>query len=152
MITVYDDGRYYENRIGEFRMKYTESDMAEELRWYYGAKPKNWGFNNYGYSTSKDRGEGFHKLSLFVPSPDHVSKLFPQIWEAVIRVYTWTDRIEMHVIQDDYNPTNIFQDWQKFPDFLSALDAADKLRCQFVKDYFLHKENKQTLDAIEALP
>lgn len=129
-------------------MKYTESDMADLLRWYYGKKPKNYGFDNYMYSTFKDSGKGYTKLSLRV----HASSSVYQIWEAVIRSYTWFDIIEMKVIQDDYDPEAVSQNWQKFPDFISALDAADKLRCKFVKDYFLHNENRQTLDAIEALP
>ena len=33
--------------------------MAELLRWYYGNKPENYGFNNYMYSTDKDRGKGY---------------------------------------------------------------------------------------------
>lgn len=133
-------------------MKCTESDMAELLRWYYGNKPKNYGFNNYMYMTYRDQGKGYAKLSLRVPPPRNAPFSVYQIWEAEIRSYTWADTIEMKVIQDDYDPEGTKQDWQKFPDFLSALDAADRLRCQFVKDYFLHRENKETLDAIEALP
>ena len=126
--------------------------MASLLCRYYRAKPKNYGFNNYMYSTDKDRGKGYAKLSLRVPPPSNAPSSVYQIWEAVIRSYTWAGLIEMKVIQDDYNPEGASQDWQKFPDFTSALDAADKLRCQFIKDYYLHRENKQTLDAIEALP
>lgn len=132
-------------------MKYTEEDMAELLRRYYGDKLKNYGFNNYMYSTFKDRGNGYAKLSLRVPPPRNASSSVYQIWEAIIRAYTWFDIIEMKVIQDDYDPEAVKQNWQRFPDFISALDAADKLRCKFVKDYFLQHENKQTLDAIEAL-
>lgn len=133
-------------------MKYTESDMAELLRWYYGNKPKNYGFNNYMYSTFMDNGKGYTSLSLRVPPPSNAPSYVYQIWEAIIRSYTWTDLIQMKVIQDDYNPEVADKDWQRFPDFITALDAADKLRCQFVKDYYLHHENKETLDAIEALP
>ena len=133
-------------------MKYTEEDMAELLRRYYGNKPKNYGFNNYMYSTFKDRGNGYAKLSLRVPPPRNASSSVYQIWEAVIRAYTWFDIIEMKVIQDDDDPEAVKQDWQRFPDFITALDAADRLRCKFVKDYYLHNENRQTLAAIEALP
>lgn len=133
-------------------MKYTDSDMAILLCQYYGAKPKNYCFNNYMYSTYRDQGKGYVKLSLRVPPPSNASSSIYQIWEAEIRSYTCTGTIEMKVIQDDYDPEGTKQDWQEFPDFLSALDAADRLRCQFVKDYFLHHENKETLDAIEALP
>lgn len=104
------------------------------------------------YSTYRDQGKGYAKLSLRVPPPRNAPFSVYQIWEAEIRSYTWADTIEMKVIQDDYDPEGTKQDWQKFPDFLSALDAADRLRCKFVKDYFLHRENKETLDAIEALP
>ena len=133
-------------------MKCTEEDMAELLRWYYGNKPENYGFNNYMYSTDKDRGKGYAKLSLRVPPPSNASSSVYQIWEAVIRSYTYTGIIEMKVIQDDYDPEAPKQGWQEFPDFISALDAADRLRCKFVKDYFLQHENRQTLAAIEALP
>lgn len=133
-------------------MKYSDTDMAILLCRYYKAKPKNYGFNNYMYMTYRDQGKGYARLSLRVPPPSNAPESVYQIWEAEIRSYTFADLLEMKVIQDDYNPEGANQDWQKFPDFISALDAADKLRCQFIKDYYLHHENKETLDAIEALP